>query len=102
MKRRPPISTLFPYTTLFRSPERRHGRGGADGDVAALRPAVGHVRQQPARGPVPDGHVVGRVEPDLERQAGRRRHGPDRKSTRLNSRSAKNSYAVFFLQKKKN
>src|SRR3712207_8958425 len=82
MIRRPPRSTLFPYTTLFRSgPELRMraedevGRGGsppglARGGIAALV------------------HVLGR--------GGRR---PDRKSTRLNSSHANISYAVFFLKK---
>src|SRR5690349_23747794 len=65
MIRRPPRSTLFPYTTLFRSP--------LDRPVLAERP-------------VQDG------ERDL--------HGPDRKSTRLNSSHVEISYAVFCLKKK--
>src|SRR3712207_8392575 len=83
MIRRPPRSTLFPYTTLFRSaaanrlPRRRH---------AALRlpDAAGAARLRgAARGPL----VAGR--------------GGDRKSTRLNSSHANISYAVFCLKKKK-
>src|SRR3712207_7754649 len=98
MIRRPPRSTLFPYTTLFRSgvPQRllavppcidlvgearaalRHLPGGAgglararsQGEIAGTRDA-------------PDGHVL------------------DRKSTRLNSSHANISYAVFCLKKKK-
>src|SRR5215467_14431494 len=73
MIRRPPRSTLFPYTTLFRSP------GGADGradDRGLSRPA--------ARTP----DVV-------------RRGRGDRKSTRLNSSHLVISYAVFCLKKKK-
>src|SRR6266567_4786423 len=73
MIRRPPRSTLFPYTTLFRSPAAR-ARGGID---------------PPGRGR--DGL--------LPRQA--RRQG-DRKSTRLNSSHSQISYAVFCLKKKKN
>src|SRR3712207_7659298 len=82
MIRRPPRSTLFPYTTLFRSAgerrargferEERPGVGGevglGDGDAAAVHPAVHDLR--------------------------------DRKSTRLNSSHANISYAVFCLKKK--
>src|SRR3712207_8109674 len=80
MIRRPPRSTLFPYTTLFRSaPSRRH----PEGHPAAPRPAVL---------PAAAGHL----------DAGRpvRRRGQDRKSTRLNSSHANISYAVFCLKKK--
>src|SRR3712207_8219088 len=93
MIRRPPRSTLFPYTTLFRSrralleldepPDTRGGdvgrdrsAGGGRGEVAAAGDPVGqHLR---------DGVGVG-----------------DRKSTRLNSSHANISYAVFCLKKKK-
>src|SRR3712207_8437512 len=91
MIRRPPRSTLFPYTTLFRSllgaggqprrPAPLHARGrrpGAAGGVAPLHPAV-----RLPRGARP----------------GERR---DRKSTRLNSSHANISYAVFCLKKKNN
>src|SRR3712207_8939428 len=87
MIRRPPRSTLFPYTTLFRSPihvlpvDERLLDGGA-GEEAALRPAVA----------VADGLVV-RVEEKIIL---------DRKSTRLNSSHAHISDAVFFFEKKKN
>src|SRR5438445_4051705 len=76
MLRRPPRSTLFPYTTLFRSllPGER-GREGENGGVCDRPPGA------------------------------RRRLGPrgggDRKSTRLNSSHANISYAVFCLKKKK-
>src|SRR5256885_10991466 len=74
MIRRPPRSTLFPYTTLFRSHRRRHrGRGG------------------------------GVVAPALRRRARGRAHlrtRGDRKSTRLNSSHLVISYAVFCLKKK--
>src|SRR2546430_10637886 len=82
MIRRPPRSTLFPYTTLFRSgPGGRRGvcgdGGHADRDQIAAAAAAG--------------------------DAGRRgRDGrPDRKSTRLNSSHSQISYAVFCLKKKK-
>src|SRR3712207_7177178 len=89
MIRRPPRSTLFPYTTLFRSggrqPQRHHG--DAD-DRAVLRP-----RRDAGQAVLPAGARVGGV-----RGAG----GPgDRKSTRLNSSHANISYAVFCLKKKK-
>src|SRR2546430_5285910 len=72
MIRRPPRSTLFPYTTLFRSgaPRDQHD---------------GHLYQQPGQH-APAGAVV----------------GGDRKSTRLNSSHSQISYAVFCLKKKKN
>src|SRR3712207_8007479 len=86
MIRRPPRSTLFPYTTLFRSRRRmRRGR------VPAVRgPAVRRVRLvEPRRGP----EAV--LPPLIEGFEG------DRKSTRLNSSHANISYAVFCLKKKK-
>src|SRR3712207_8954080 len=82
MIRRPPRSTLFPYTTLFRSHDQR------DGGAA--------VRRQPRH----RGHRAGAPRtPRLARRAPRRVHG-DRKSTRLNSSHANISYAVFCLKKK--
>src|SRR5436309_8592313 len=74
MVRRPPRSTLFPYTTLFRSPP-----GTDPARLAhALRSVVAH------------------------HDAFRLRFARDRKSTRLNSSYVKISYAVFCLKKKKN
>src|SRR5438094_6817477 len=80
MIRPPPISTLFPYTTLFRSlrePSLRHARRFRS-DIAAR-----------ARAARPGGRPEARLE-----------HG-DRKSTRLNSSHRTISYAVFCLKKKK-
>src|SRR3712207_8379869 len=89
MIRRPPISTLFPYTTLFRS----------------------HVGERDFLDAAPfaldDHHIVnanGLRQRDLH--AGQQRgdallRGEDRKSTRLNSSHANISYAVFCLKKKK-
>src|SRR3712207_7499674 len=88
MIRRPPRSTLFPYTTLFRS---------ADGSAAApATPAL----QDPAQ----DRHELRRPERPPARRAARPTppHAQDRKSTRLNSSHANISYAVFCLKKKKN
>src|SRR3712207_7197571 len=90
MIRRPPRSTLFPYTTLFRS-------GGAvrHADVAAAVPGAGRRAQRRLRRPVlPDRQLPGPAR-------GRDLLQPDRKSTRLNSSHANISYAVFCLKKKK-
>src|SRR2546426_3439416 len=94
MIRRPPRSTLFPYTTLFRSP-RRTGRRAAAGDARrGGRPPAGGPRP-PARGGS-GGH--GTPDPGAPRPS---RSGRDRKSTRLNSSHLVISYAVFCLKKKK-
>src|SRR3712207_8342156 len=92
MIRRPPRSTLFPYTTLFRS--------AAAGDRDRRDRPVVLRRDRPGHG----GHAVaGRRVQDRRRRprgdpAG---GGGDRKSTRLNSSHANISYAGFCLQKKK-
>src|SRR3712207_7644235 len=96
MIRRPPRSTLFPYTTLFRSPRDRAGAGA--GGAAPAGPGAGAERCPVAGG--------GAVDPGGGR-GGRARgaalqHAQDRKSTRLNSSHANISYAVFCLKKKKN
>src|SRR2546427_7260716 len=75
MIRRPPRSTLFPYTTLFRSPWISGDPPAAD--FTAFQPNVSLV--------VSGGHTL-----------------LDRKSTRLNSSHSQISYAVFCLKKKKN
>src|SRR2546427_6102794 len=72
MIRRPPRSTLFPYTTLFRSPCPRNSPNSSE----AIPAQVGHLR-------------------DNEQT------WADRKSTRLNSSHSQISYAVFCLKKKK-
>src|SRR2546426_4802296 len=80
MIRRPPRSTLFPYTTLFRSRDigrRRRGRDRGDPLGIARRVVVDRARRRPLLG-------LG-----------------DRKSTRLNSSHLVISYAVFCLKKKK-
>src|SRR3712207_7565894 len=85
MIRRPPRSTLFPYTTLFRSWARRRMRH------------AGRVRRNAGSG------VAGRQgEGTVAAGTGiRHDHVLDRKSTRLNSSHANISYAVFCLKKKK-
>src|SRR5206468_7224913 len=83
MIRRPPRSTLFPYTTLFRSLARVEGE--PDGNQAERARVLGLVRERDARRARLDA-------PDAR----------DRKSTRLNSSHDQISYAVFCLKKKNN
>src|SRR5947209_17395565 len=96
MIRRPPRSTLFPYTTLFRSEDRvPQGQGEDRGvrETQKIREADESTRDAHLR----VGHAqVERVE---QRVDGEQRQ--DRKSTRLNSSHANISYAVFCLKKKK-
>src|SRR3712207_7772022 len=102
MIRRPPRSTLFPYTTLFRSEGaavvEQRGEGGVDRlDDAGLDQRAGHVR--------PAHHTATGALDDLaprDRVAGLGQRGQDRKSTRLNSSHANISYAVFCLKKTTN
>src|SRR3712207_8230858 len=99
MIRRPPRSTLFPYTTLFRSL------------AEVSNYSVARLLEDPER-PGPHGHEVAIRVADLcrggRRPAGAMHHlaladdASDRKSTRLNSSHANISYAVFCLKKKKN
>src|SRR2546427_3097399 len=88
MIRRPPRSTLFPYTTLFRS---------------AVQVGV-HCRLPLRVGHGGDGHPFRRpdaVVHDQEVEPSEALDGVDRKSTRLNSSHSQISYAVFCLKKKK-
>src|SRR3712207_8042208 len=96
MIRRPPRSTLFPYTTLFRSAYELALAQGADVLELDVRATA-------------DGHLVVHHDPTLRRTAAQPDHVADltldamrdRKSTRLNSSHANISYAVFCLKKKK-
>src|SRR3712207_7997030 len=93
MIRRPPRSTLFPYTTLFRSEE-----APATELLAAIPRVQRHVVDQR--------RAVARLQAHADRSRGHdpephARGSQDRKSTRLNSSHANISYAVFCLQKKK-
>src|SRR5258705_3360499 len=88
MIRRPPRSTLFPYTTLFRSQRERAARGRLRRHVQDNRAIRG-----PAHAGVRNAHHV--------RDALLQQLGRDRKSTRLNSSHLGISYAVFCLKKKK-
>src|SRR5437870_5710961 len=85
--RRPPPPTLFPYTTLFRSPPDREAQ-----PAAGIGPGQDH-RQQ--------GSGEEGAHPSVGAVVGPRWVGADRKSTRLNSSHVAISYAVFCLKKKK-
>src|SRR3712207_7857949 len=88
MIRRPPRSTLFPYTTLFRSPDRRHLpllRERHTGVVSQRAVCATQERDRLSKTVWVQGGVSQSV---------------DRKSTRLNSSHANISYAVFCLKKK--
>src|SRR3712207_8802444 len=100
MIRRPPRSTLFPYTTLFRSASARawwmfrvfgHDRVAVlDGGLAKWRAEGRPLESGPVR--PSQRRFTARFRPELVRE--------DRKSTRLNSSHANISYAVFCLKKK--
>src|SRR2546430_10728568 len=78
MIRRPPRSTLFPYTTLFRSAHGVRAAGGPEAHSGGIHRSPIHIPSAPVRCSV-----------------------RDRKSTRLNSSHSQISYAVFCLKKKK-
>src|SRR2546430_3657728 len=92
MIRRPPRSTLFPYTTLFRSL-------GYSSDIVTQsgRPLHLSMAFNPSHLEFVDPVVEGRVRAKTDR---RKRKSTDRKSTRLNSSHSQISYAVFCLKKK--
>src|SRR3712207_8933600 len=100
MIRRPPRSTLFPYTTLFRSRGRSALRPGAP----AAPGRRGASTQGLATGHADDlaGDVVGLLRREEDVRARKLDRLRDRKSTRLNSSHANISYAVFCLKKKQN
>src|SRR3712207_7196347 len=97
MMRRPPRSTLFPYTTLFRSAGSRRRAAPARG--ADLQVTVEVDFEEAIFGAEKDVELV-RFETCEACQGTRMRDGQDRKSTRLNSSHANISYAVFCLKKK--
>src|SRR2546427_5287954 len=91
MIRRPPRSTLFPYTTLFRSPPARRAdgvRGGAPDQAVLWQRAAARC--------------LGRLQAPVRHSSDPGVLRRDRKSTRLNSSHSQISYAVFCLKKKKN
>src|SRR3712207_6863122 len=101
MIRRPPRSTLFPYTTLFRSGGLTASGNPFDGSTIDLQTSTSFDANFPdfnnmnAAGVV---SLLGQVSSWLDGV----RDSKDRKSTRLNSSHANISYAVFCLKKKKN
>src|SRR5258708_21030893 len=94
MIRRPPRSTLFPYTTLFRS----RAADGADGAGGERLPGAGSAAGGWGAAAVPGARGHDRSAAD---RSCPRAPGTDRKSTRLNSSHQIISYAVFCLKKKK-
>src|SRR3712207_7988545 len=101
MIRRPPRSTLFPYTTLFRSVRERVALDPDHLPQPLLVEDVAGEEHVPLPAPLVDLPVVGVAVELGERRPEVEPH-PDRKSTRLNSSHANISYAVFCLKKKKN
>src|SRR3712207_8105694 len=87
MIRRPPRSTLFPYTTLFRSDITQHCNLCCPNCFASSSPELAGI--------VPIEEILANIDQRLARENG------DRKSTRLNSSHANISYAVFCLKQKK-
>src|SRR2546427_9198025 len=97
MIRPPPRSTLFPYTTLFRSAAGRQRAGFREGRDEQLAHGEGKKKRHQERAGLPVGG-----DPEEEKSQDRReRAEEDRKSTRLNSSHSQISYAVFCLKKKK-
>src|SRR2546430_7411677 len=96
MIRRPPRSTLFPYTTLFRSlyPIQRLWCS-----LHRYEPKIEIFGRRAQRAPTEDAESKGRAK---ERRSASSSAHRDRKSTRLNSSHSQISYAVFCLKKKKN
>src|SRR5260221_5959927 len=92
MIRRPPRSTLFPYTTLFRSSSKKRGAGRDCTERNAWRKLRGEVGKP----------IVRRRSTHWRLAMHARFPVQDRKSTRLNSSHTVISYAVFCLKKKKN
>src|SRR3712207_6993120 len=100
MIRRPPRSTLFPYTTLFRSISRPLSSGQAQryhAEEFTSRTQSYYAQEEHVRG-----EWQGRLAANLGLKGEVRADDLDRKSTRLNSSHANISYAVFCLKKKKN
>src|SRR3712207_8517417 len=102
MIRRPPRSTLFPYTTLFRSPgvEQQRGEATLTHRVRVARPGGG--TPGPKTSTTGGIHRMSTINTADSRVVAQAVHdlGADRKSTRLNSSHANISYAVFCLKKK--
>src|SRR2546430_13644480 len=102
MIRRPPRSTLFPYTTLFRSAVRVEPVAPADVTRDDREPTqlVGAAVDRRDHDVGPEARLILALEQPLLFGAARVEEERDRKSTRLNSSHSQISYAVFCLQKK--
>src|SRR3712207_7749512 len=100
MIRRPPRSTLFPYTTLFRSPPVAILSAGLARSLFPGQNPVGRRIRLVNPDVSPDWRTVVGVAPDIRYQDLEVDAREDRKSTRLNSSHANISYAVFCLKKK--
>src|SRR3712207_7400290 len=98
MIRRPPRSTLFPYTTLFRSVARRRALAGVARRAAVVRRGARVVGAATLARAL---HRLARIAHAVVVGVGLVGIPEDRKSTRLNSSHANISYAVFCLKKKK-
>src|SRR3712207_6863739 len=101
MIRPPPRSTLFPYTTLFRSVLQRLPRGRqhvGEEEEPVVRVLVRHLDRQEVG--ERDAEVLRLAARDLAVELAVAEEAGDRKSTRLNSSHANISYAVFCLKKK--
>src|SRR3712207_8345991 len=102
MIRRPPRSTLFPYTTLFRSPDRLFEVTlTGTPDESATRRDVGLGRRPGGLRGGQEGAGRSQLQDERHQRQGGEPRPLDRKSTRLNSSHANISYAVFCLKKKK-
>src|SRR5256885_2767488 len=100
MIRRPPRSTLFPYTTLFRSPVDPHSNSGNQNDHQQYQAEDIEERRE-----FNQAAVIAERNRQHEDERDRQTDQlllPDRKSTRLNSSHLVISYAVFCLKKKNN
>src|SRR5690554_7371881 len=95
---RPPTSTLFPYTTLFRSPDKQADELHPRGDLQVEKGgAVSHKGVALCQGLLDQGIAFGLFGEGVNAKS----ICSDRKSTRLNSSHVRISYAVFCLKKKK-
>src|SRR2546430_10228575 len=93
MIRRPPRSTLFPYTTLFRSSESSLAK-----ELAGKQAGLSQLQNALQQLPIATAQRVSQLEASIAELEVRLK---DRKSTRLNSSHSQISYAVFCLKKKK-
>src|SRR5947209_17350642 len=100
MHQQPPRSTLFPYTTLFRSAAVGREVGAQEFVDPGRRPLLLGTRDDPADDRLHQRTRRGLDRSELRRDPAQIRGPADRKSTRLNSSHANTSYAVFCLKKK--